>query len=357
MSRIFARSPYIIEVNVASSVASKIEIFIWNNPGSAPTTPNYTLQKEIPSPTDLKMYYDVSPYIREYISWNTRQQIYNTIAATDNSQWCNVTIKRYQQPSGGAMTLIDTTTYKGFDGYGYYSEGGNPDLGKFLLSAGTYFYHYDINQSPSSNTFMRAGSLVFERDATYNYKYTALNTGATNTGVISSGDVVEMPRVYTGFYSQGNKLEIINSSAAVVATYTFKPKEECRYTPIVVDFVNKYGAWQREFFFKVSDTRISTSKSQYNLMQSSNISWSTLEGQRKEFNANGIESLTARSGYVEESFFESLQQMMLSERGVIGDLPVKVKSNSLTKQQNQVKKLIDYTIEFEYTFDMINSVI
>jgi hypothetical protein len=48
---------------------------------------------------------------------------------------------------------------------------------------------------------------------------------------------------------------------------------------------------------------------------------------------------------------------MLSERVIIGDLPVKVKSNSLTKQQNQVKKLIDYTIEFEYTFDMINSVI
>lgn len=357
MSRIFARSPYIIEVNVASSVASKIEIFIWNNPGSAPTTPNYTLQKEIPSPTDLKMYYDVSPYIREYISWNTRQQIYNTIAQTDNSQWCNVTIKRYQQPSGGSMTLIDTTTYKGFDGYGYYSEAGNPDLGKFLLSAGTYYYHYDINQSPSSNTFMRAGSLVFERDANYNYKYTALNTGATITGILTSGDVVEMPRVYTSFYSQGNQLELTDILGNVLATYTFKPKEECRYTPIVVDFVNKYGAWQREFFFKVSDTKISTSKSQYNLMQSSNISWSTLEGQRKEFNANGIESLTARSGYVEESFFESLQQMMLSERVVIGDLPVKVKSNSLTKQQNQVKKLIDYTIEFEYTFDMINSVI
>ena len=204
---------------------------------------------------------------------------------------------------------------------------------------------------------MRAGSLVFQRTATYNYKYTALNTGATNTGVISSGDVAEMPRLYTGFYSQGNELEITDSGGSVLATYTFKPKEECRYTPVVVDFVNKYGSWQREFFFKVSDTKISTSKSQYNLMQSSNISWSTLEGQRKEFNANGIETLTARPGYVEESFFESLQQMMLSERVVIGDLPVKVKSNSLTKQQNQVKKLIDYTIEFEYTFDMINSVI
>jgi len=42
MPNIFARSPYIIEINEAAQTSSKVEIFIWNGTGSAPSTPTYT---------------------------------------------------------------------------------------------------------------------------------------------------------------------------------------------------------------------------------------------------------------------------------------------------------------------------
>ena len=76
-NRIFARSPYIITVNETGQTSSKIEIFLWNGTGSAPASPTYTLSKAIPSVSAPSTYYDVSPYIREYINFNLRPVNYN----------------------------------------------------------------------------------------------------------------------------------------------------------------------------------------------------------------------------------------------------------------------------------------
>ncbi len=48
---------------------TKLEVFIWNGTGSAPASPSYTLSKLIPASNNVNTYYNISPYIREYISW------------------------------------------------------------------------------------------------------------------------------------------------------------------------------------------------------------------------------------------------------------------------------------------------
>ena len=70
---IFARSPYIVEISETGQDGSKLEVFIWNGTGAAPASPTYTLTKLIPASNNVKTYYNISPYIREYLSWNTRQ--------------------------------------------------------------------------------------------------------------------------------------------------------------------------------------------------------------------------------------------------------------------------------------------
>ena len=75
---IFARSPYIFTINSSGQEGSKVELFIWNGTGSAPATPQYTLSKLITATNNLNTYYNISPYIREYITWNTRQTPYST---------------------------------------------------------------------------------------------------------------------------------------------------------------------------------------------------------------------------------------------------------------------------------------
>ena len=46
-SEIFVRSPRIITVSGSANDATKVELFIWNDPSSQPASATYTLEKPI----------------------------------------------------------------------------------------------------------------------------------------------------------------------------------------------------------------------------------------------------------------------------------------------------------------------
>jgi len=259
--------------------------------------------------------------------------------------------------SGGVYTLLDTKTYFGFDGYGYYEEGYNYNLGLYMLTPGTYYYHYDENATVGATQLDSAGHFTFERtDATY-IQWTNLRTG-TQTSVGLTGAVIkDCPRVYSAWYADGNLLEILDSDLNTLARYIFRPIQECRNQVYVCDFVNKYGAWQREFFFGASNERMESTATTYNLLQSDLVDYDVREGQRKEFNANGIKSILLNTGIRDESMNEPLQQLMLSERILLNGLPVKLRTRSLAKLKVINQKIINYQVDFEYANDIINSVV
>jgi hypothetical protein len=354
-NNIFARSPYIIEVNEVGQQGSKIEIFLWNS-GSAPIVPQHKLSKPIPSLTKIQTTYNISPYIREFINHNTWQTPYNTIGDTPSSQWCNVKVKRYKL-SGGSYTLLDTLTYFGFDGYGYYEEGYNINLGQYFLTPGTYYYHYDENVIVGDTQLDSAGHFTFERTGAAFLEWTNLRTGATTSVGLTAAVIKDCPRVVSTWYADGNILRVLDASLNQLARYVFRPIHECRNQVYVCDFVNKYGAWQREFFFGASNETIESTSVTYNLMQTDLVDYSVLEGQRKEFNANGIRSIRVNTGIRDESMNIPLQELMLSERILLNGLPVKLRSKSLAKLKVINQKIINYAIEFDYAFDIINSVV
>jgi hypothetical protein len=72
MANIFTRSPHIVEINVAGQVETKIELYLWNS-GSMPSAPQYILSKLIPATNAPATYYDLSPYVSEFIDHNNLQ--------------------------------------------------------------------------------------------------------------------------------------------------------------------------------------------------------------------------------------------------------------------------------------------
>ena len=354
---IFVRSPYIVTINESGQEGSKIELFIWNGTGSAPASPQYTLSKLIPATNNLNTYYNISPYVREYITWNTRQTPYNTFSASQTTQWCNVQVKRYKLDAG-VYTLLGTDTYKAFDGFGYYEQGYNPTLSYDILhDEGTFYYAYDTNNNPSSVNNFRGGFIMVQSATSYKAKYTNLVSGATFTQNLTNNQLTDVMRVYPNYYATGNKLEILDTSNAVSWTAYFKPYLNCKYEPVVCDFVNKYGCWQRTWFYAASNDTFNVENTEYNTMQSSFANYNTLEGQRKMFNTNGKKSIKVNTDWVNEDYNELLKQLMLSERIIINNYPAKIntKSTELFKQVNT--KMINYQIEFEFAYDVINSVV
>ena len=347
---IFARSPYILTINESGQTASMVQLFLWNgNTTPMPSSPSYTLSKQIPSSNAPATYYDLSPYIREFINHNTLQNITTSNASTPSSQWCWVGIKKFKKTTGGFVQFGSTTTLRCYDGFGYYEEGSNPNLSRVHLNEGTYNYYSD-----GSGNY---GHLTIENIVGDSITYTELNTGLTNTSGLGTANVQDFPRVYPSYATNGNKVEISNSGIVQWTGY-FKPKDECKYTPVRVDFVNKFGAWQTEWFFKASNESINIENTEYNLMQSAYPSYSTLEGQRKVFNSNGKQTIRVNSDWVNDDYAETIKQLMLSERIIIDKTkPAKINTKSTELFKSIYTKMINYQLEFEYAYDIINSVV
>ena len=349
MANIFARSPYIVRIAQATQVGSKLEIFL--SPTTFGGTPTYTLSKLIPSPTNIDTLYDVSPYIREYIKFNLCAAGGNSAVTNPTNERVNVQLKLYWY-NGTTYAQVGTTqTHIAFDGYTYYENLYNYDLGNYGLDAGNYYYN------PTSDP----GKIRVTGGASFTAKYTNLST-ATFTSLSISNGTFDIPRVRTipNELAVGNKVEILNAASAVQATWYFYPLEECKYTPVIIDFVNKYGAWQREFFFKASTDNFNVENTEYNLMQTSQFPttfYSGLEGQRKTFNTNAKKSIKVNTGWVAESWKEVLKQIMLSERILIDNKPAKINSKSTELFKHINTKQINYSLDFEFAYDVINSVI
>ena len=441
MANIFVRSPYIIAVNASGQIGSKIEVFIWNGTGSIPALPQYTLSKLIPSSANINTEYDISPYVREYLSHvSTQSPVALSTSFTDlaTTQWCNVTIKRYKL-TGTTYTLLDSATHYAHDGYSFYESGYNYDNGRFLLEQKEYFYNEDATYAGEVAMYLNSGEKVkyglgfTSSTATINStaigyglreitsvsvtgNYTAellsgsalyftyqeqfgdpitswtgtvlslsynsgtntttiipnfggtvptingildntgnrtVTAGASETYTVSSNGWYTIPRVS----GSNNNLRIYNSALSTLyASWDFTPICEPKYTPVVIDFINKYGAWQREFFFKASKTNISIESNDYNVMQSSS-NYNVLQGQKRSFNTNGREAISVNSGYVNEDFSSNIKQLLMSERILVDNKPAVCKTKSLELMKNINNHMINYSLDFEFAYNSINNVI
>jgi hypothetical protein len=354
MANIFTRSPYIIRIAESGQNGSKVELFI-SNTTSFSATPQYTLSKLIPASNNIETLYDISSYIQEYITHSACSTSGDAQVVTPTSQYANVRVKRYKLVSS-TYTLLNTVDYKAFNGYGYYEDNVNFDLGDYGLNQ---FFNYNHYYLPTEY----AGKIRINVGANFTARYTNLSTAVVTTLTLgATANVFDIPRVRTANVNEGNVVDILNASSGVVATWYFYPLDECKYTPVIIDFVNRYGAWQREFFFKASNDNFSVENTEYNLMQTFTTSlgvttYNALEGQRKVFNANGKKSIKVNTGWVAEDWKEVLTQIMLSERILINDKPAKINSKSTELFKSINTKQINYSLEFEFTYDAINSVI
>jgi len=331
------RSPRIVDIAGTANQSTKVELFIWNDPDSIPSIPTYTLEKPIPSTLITECSYDISPYCKRFISHRSYTEVTSDTVAPVG-EYCFCTVKEYLD---GVLSL--TTEYICFVGYGYHVEGENPQQGDEFLTDGNYY----VNASGGCG-----GVYYHDNQAvTWEAKYTGLQSGATTT-ITLANEVGYIPYMNSAYIGEGNKLEIIRNSI-VQNTYYFYELSECKYTPLNCDFVNKHGAWQRVVFFKASMASFEMQNTEYNLMPSS-TTYNIKDNVRKVFNVNGTEKIKVNTGWVFESYSDVMQQLLLSEKILLDDVPVLVDSKSLELQKNINNKNINYKLDFKYSAPKLN---
>ena len=372
MKVVEVRSPFIITVAETGQIGSKVELSIWN--GSAyPTsgTGFYSLSKLIPSASQISTYYNVSNYVNEFI--NNIKSTYSTSVNNEQSnEWIRFQIKRYKLVGSTYTQVGSTEEYVGVNGFSNYSDGyQNPSDIKMLILGNTNINNYYYSQSSYPNTNIQYYNLLIDKPTTttttINVKYeridsivkvTTIAFGSGTTGLFNATIPISIVKTDPD-YINGCKVTITYTPATgspIVNVFYTYPIEECKYTPVLCDFVNRYGGWQTLTFFKAQGNSISVKGTDYKLTQSA-INYNTSIGQFKTFNLNGKQTVKLNTGFVDENYSELITDLLLSETVLLDGKPVTVKTQGSDLKTSLKDKLINYEMEFEYAYNLINDVV
>jgi hypothetical protein len=155
------------------------------------------------------------------------------------------------------------------------------------------------------------------------------------------------------------------SYGAKIETIKVNVIEEYKYEPKKVTFINKFGALQDMYFFKKAVEQMTIEKESYKSNIISSLgTYNSSNHVNRNFNVIGNESVTLSSGFLSEEYNEVFKQMMLSEKVWVTNiletgeqvLPINVKTSDITYKTSLNDKLVEYTIEFDKSFDTINNI-
>ena len=376
-----ARSPHFESVSVSSLSYGILKIYIWTGDKNTdvPTNPEYTIRKSATTPTtgNPRVTFEVAELIRDFLDIEFDGNY------SGQGVWVRFELNGYD--SSDVSIINYAYTIDSFDGYEYFEEvfTASPlmitNRKLFVLEDNTFRVPIYTNSSPTvtflkDNEVVGTTSFTQSDESSEQIKYVSIYGDDTNWDsfkerVLENGgtdyESNKCLEAYFNDYSIGAVDKIIVSDSGGIKTINVSILEECKYEPKKVTFVNKYGALQDMYFFKKSVESMNIKKESYK----SNIlgydgTYSTSNHVNRDFNVVGKESVTLSSGFLSEEYNEVFKQMMLSEKVWITNitedgeqvLPINVKTGDITYKTSLNDKLVQYTIEFDKSFDTINNI-
>jgi hypothetical protein len=375
MANVLVRSPYYITANVSSAQYYILTITIGGQVV-------YTIKKTLSNAQiGTPVIYEISELIRDYLEPNYSQ---NPFMYQSHSVLFYTSIQAYNS-SGNPISSPILGGGFGIDGYGYYEDGGNPTTTKGYMQSNDVIYRLgdsDIRipidrNNTTSIAYLYKGEIVESEIITpsSNFVFKYIVNARVNAydsfkdRVMSEGGVYEDNVCISEFLDENETFPVdeihigTTDGLKVVKVITI---DECRYTPVKVSFINKWGALQDLWFFKKSIQTLNASREQFNRAVINNYGFSvdniydTLLHSKKSYNVKSTKKITINTGYVSEQYNAPMQELLQSEQvwmeidSVI--TPMTVDANSLTFKTSVNDKLVDYTIDLSYAFDAINNI-
>lgn len=330
----------------------------------------YSLQKK-PLGAENSVTVDISEIVNDHL-----EQIFTgTYSASSAKSSIWVTVATSARQSDGQIvpdTLVTSNTYLAQEGYNDFKDGVNYTTEPIAMISGNYIqYHFGstvtipVNVERVNSVQWRSGTSTRETD---NF-----------SDNFNQNQKIQYAQ-FTGSTVLDNVLITYDSSFET--TITIVPIEECKYPVHKITFVNRWGAMQDLFFFKKSTETLDARSENFNasIFKARKVhleppeeqgqdcqetltfnTYSTTAHAKKTFNANATESISLNTGFVNELMNPYFEELMVSEYIWLTDssnviYPVNLKDSSFTYKTSLNDRLINYTMNFEKAFNLVNNI-
>jgi hypothetical protein len=386
--KINVRSPYYVKASNASLASATLSLYIYTgtfttDKGAA----KYTITKNEIS-TNNYVVFEIAELVRDYLDIEFDGEY------DSQTVWVEADIEMFDAINGGGSSLGTTSTdYIAFDGYGYFEDAINPELSRtYLQSNYKIFRPSDQNvrvpvftEDTDSVSFLYKGevkrvqSISSSTNTNGQIDYITVS-GADNTDnykerVLADGGVLEDNSLLDAFLDSVDiglvdELYINSDSGTEAVKISTEPCS--KYEPYKVTFINKFGALQDMYFSLKSTSSLNTKGETYksNVVDFGTLTYDTYKPQVSQYNKMGKESISLNTNYLSEEYNEVIKQLMMSEQvwltrldnpapdsnNLETVLAVIPKTQSVTYKTSLNDRLVQYTVDFDYAFDKINTV-
>jgi hypothetical protein len=342
---ILSRSPFHFKVSPSvtfDEITAEVYIYRGHKVDDRPAVSNFQLSKTVVQVGQPTISFDVHKLVNDYV-----KNKYTTIGlggafttSALDSVWVYIDSKINL---AGVEQYQVNQTLLAVDGFGYHMELYNPLIGKKVLSS--INTHTVYNSAVYPLYFITEGltSIVADGDTipfTFNQDYSNQKIGYIDASTYSS---------------------VIFTYGSEVITHNLTAKDECKYPLINCIFKNKYGFWQTIPFNKLSKKAQEFTNESFNGLISNFGSYSLNQHEKQTFNVNGKEKITVNTDFISEDYNALFTELMLSEFVYLEEngqvLPVNITKNSFEKKTKLINKLIQYSMDFEYSFNLLNDVL
>lgn len=323
-------------------------------------TLRYTLTKNVEPSTTVQ--FEISELCRDYL-----EITYDSFFVPNTVDIVTV-LQRNDGLNGSGTNTGSPSTFTdvGFEAYGTYEDGANPELpdNTILISKSTT--NAVINRVTSTGGTLESTQCLVPLGVSFDSVINANRvTILYPTGIGYSGVVATMTAgvVGTQIFSQGATTidGYPNSVIARVNCTKYGNGNE-------ITFINKFGVQQVLWFFLKKDKSMARKNEGYKSntitypTTSIPASYSIQNAPNKVFNTQAKQTHKLSSGYYPEGLNEYFEQLLLSEyvwlklESSTVRIPVNVKTSSIKFKSSVNDRLIEYTIDFEEAFDYINNI-
>lgn len=347
-----ARSPFILNVNESLQTQGKLELFLWRQGDTEPVTPKYVLIEGIPSLADREIVFNISPFVNEYFNIINVGDILLEPESAQN--WLYVRAKVYAYIAS-AWVEIENTQLIAVNGYSKYINGVNFDIAADYLG-----YLSPLKNNAVTEVYLPFGEkryidVVIDSADNKTWVDYTVNGTTTTISVMGIGEGIEMYKIPLSLNTTDEITDVRIYQETLTTEFNIRLKRICesKYTPVICDFINEFGGWDFITFFKNKTESINTESKAFSMYQK-NWNYNQNVGQKKEFNFKQTKTIKLSTGYVPEYYNNLIESLLASQTVLIDGEPALVKTKSQTLKTKINQRLINYEIEFELNYNLIN---
>jgi hypothetical protein len=311
-----------------------------------PTLPNYELSKQVVQLGQSTISFDINHLIKENTNPTIDNYLLTGVQPSQPDATCWVKYDALCFDYNDQVFQVEGTLLAMY-GYGYFNEGFNPQLSSKVLISNNNQRHFRDEDN----------RLYFITD-----ELTSLDVNGTPITITANLDLNTeyIQSINLKDYDSGDVITCEFVYEDETRTITYDVLDGCRYSVINCVFINKFGFPQSFFLTLVNKITDEVDGEDYRGLTSNFGIYNTTDHQYSTFNLNGRSAIICNTDYLNEEENENVKQMLLSEKKwFIEDgeiLPVNLESKSVAYKTQLNDKLIQYSFNFKYSFDIINNV-